>query len=100
MAKKRAVSEGLEHEDHETCAQTKPYACDLCGRMLHSEEDLRRHRKICQDAIPTGRDNDQPQQSNDIGELTCEFCESKFRLQQDLRNHQNHCSVRQRSEGR
>lgn len=89
MGEERTVSEGLEHEEQ--------VACNLCGVMLHSEEDFREHRKHCKDEM----ENDQQrQQSDDSGEFTCEFCESKFSLQEELRNHQNHCSVRQRAESR
>lgn len=97
MREERTVSEGLEHEEQEPGAPIEQVACDLCGMMLHSEEDLREHRKHRKDEM----ENDQQrQQSDDSGEFTCEFCESKFSLQEELRNHQNHCSVRQRAESR
>jgi hypothetical protein len=94
MGEERTVSEGLEHEEQETGAPIEQVACDLCGMMLHSEEDLREHRKHCKDEM----ENDQEHQPSD--EFTCEFCESKFSLQEELRNHQNHCSVRQRADSR
>lgn len=94
MAEQRPVAEGLEPEGQPTGSQMDERPCERCGRILNSEDELRAHREHCKPKM----DNQEPQQSDDVGAFTCEFCASTFSSQEEMGKHQNCCSVRQRAD--